>query len=97
MDPANPPNVLKGDRIRASWMAAHITCLAGVQTKFGATVKTVTGTVRHIRVDHPVAPTEMRLFIDPDEGYDGPYLNPPGCTCGTKHVEIRPQWVEARL
>jgi hypothetical protein len=98
MTPVNvPATIIKGDRIRASWFAAHLTCLAGVQTKFGAVSKTVTGTVRHVRGDHPVSPTEIRVYIDPDDDYAGPYANPPGCTCGTQHVELKPDWIEARL
>ncbi len=89
--------LFKGDRIRASWFSAKLTCLAGVQTKFGATQKTVTGIVRHIRVDDPVTPTGMRVYVDPDDGYVGPFINPPGCTCSTQHVELRPEWVEAKL
>lgn len=99
MDPVKPvaPLLFKGDRIRSAWFATRLTCLAGVQTKFGATLKRVTGVVRHIRVDDPVTPTEIRIYIDPDDGYAGSFVNPPGCTCSTRHVEIRPEWVEAKI
>lgn len=74
-----------------------MTCLAGVQAKFGAVAKSVTGVIRHIRVDDPVNPTEVRIYVDPDDGYEGSFINPPGCTCATQHVELRPEWVKAKL
>ena len=88
--------IVKGDRIRAAWFHATPTCLAGMQPKFGAVVKSVTGTIRHVRGDDPVNPVEVRVYVDPDDGYDGPYVNPPGCTCSTKHVEIKPEWIQEK-
>ncbi len=84
----------RGDRVRAQWFATHLTSLAGVQMKFGATPKEVVGTVRHIRGDHPTNPTEVRVFVDPDEGtYDGPKVDLVGCTCGHPHVELKSLWI----
>lgn len=83
----------KGDRVRAQWFSTHLSSLAGVQMKFGATVKEVVGTVRHIRVDHPTHPTSTRVYLDPDEPYDGPKVELVGCTCGHPHVELKPSWI----
>jgi hypothetical protein len=82
----------KGDRVRAQWFATHLTSLAGVQMKFGATIKDVVGTVRHIRGDHPIHPTEVRVYLDPDldSTYDGPKVDLVDCTCGHPHVELKP-------
>lgn len=63
-------NIVKGTRIRAEWFQASTVCLAGVQPKMGATACSVTGTVKHIRGDHPTNPTVIRLLVQPDAGGD---------------------------
>jgi hypothetical protein len=90
-------NVLKGDRIRASWLAVKPVCLAGVQPKLGGEVQTVTGVIRHIRCDDPMNPTEIRIYVDPDGEWTGSRVTPFGCECPTAHVEIQPEWVEAKI
>jgi hypothetical protein len=84
--------IQKGDWIRAQWLTVrdihgHPFSLAGVQDKRLATVGNVSGIVRHVRGDHPTAPTSVRLYIDPDEGQGT--VTPPGCSCGP-HVEVDP-------
>lgn len=93
MDPSPKTAYNKGDRVRAQWFAAHPTCLAGVQLKFGATAKEVVGTVRHIRGDHPTHPTTIRVYLDPDGPYDGPKVDLVGCKCGHPHVELNPNHI----
>ena len=86
-------DVVKGSRIKANWLKAHITCLAGVQMKLGATSEEVVGIVRHIRTDNLEDPKEIRFFIDPEGDFKGARVNVIGCTCGHPHIEIRPEWV----
>lgn len=88
---------VKGDRIRASWLACEPACLAGAQMKLGAKPMTVTGVVRHIRGDHPTNPTTIRVYVDPDGDWQGPTVEVVRCTCGHPHVELQPEWVEAIL
>ncbi len=90
-------NVLKGDRVRASWYAARLACLSGQQSKFGASQENLTGVVRHVRGDKPVDPTEVRLYVDPEGEHTFDLVHPHGCTCNTPHVEIRPEWIDAVL
>jgi hypothetical protein len=87
----------KGSRIRANWLDASLVALAGVQMKFGAKSREVVGVIRHMRGDHPTNPTEIRYYIDPDDGYVGPKKDLIGCTCGHPHVEIKPEWVSEIL
>ena len=60
----------KGTRVRAVWPEARPTSLAGVQMKFGATSREVTGVVEHLRGDHPTSPSpdSIRLLVRPDGG-----------------------------
>lgn len=91
-------NVVKGDRVRASWFVAKPVALAGMQMKLGADSVSVTGTIKHIRCDDPVNPKEIRIYIDPDGEWKGTRVEPFGCTCpGSAHVEILPEWIEAKL
>lgn len=60
----------KGDRVTAEWMETEPVALAGVQMKFGGTLKTVTGTVTHIRGDHPINPVEIDVCIKDDQGVE---------------------------
>lgn len=89
--------VTKGSRIRAQWFQAvdPPASLAGMQLKFGATKFDVVGIVRHVRGDHPTAPTQIRFYIDPVGDWDGPTTRPPGCTCANAHVEVNPDHVIA--
>lgn len=57
----------KGDRVTAEWMETKPVALAGVQMKLGGTLKTVTGTVTHIRGDHPTNPTSIGVCIKDDQ------------------------------
>jgi hypothetical protein len=66
----------KGDRVHAQWFQATDACLAGMQPKTGAILRDVTGIVRHIRGDHPTNPTEIRVWVEPDEGGDEVIVNP---------------------
>lgn len=89
----------KGDRVRARWLrsaALGTFSLAGAQVKLAASEIEVTGTVRHVRGDHPTDPSEVRLFLDCDRDADIPLVRPPGCTCPHGHVEIRPEWLLGR-
>lgn len=58
----------KGSRIVARWFEAELVPLAGIQTKTGAVERIVTGVVRHIRGDHPTAPTTVRLYVETESG-----------------------------
>lgn len=82
--------IAKGARIRAQWLVPRIVALAGVQLKFEATQREVVGVVRHVRGDHPTAPTVVKLYIDA-EGERGD-ATPHGCTCGP-HTEVDPAHV----
>jgi hypothetical protein len=66
----------KGDRIRAQWLQATDACLAGMQPKTGAVGMSVVGEVTHIRGDHPTNPTEIRVWVKPDDGGDEVVINP---------------------
>lgn len=72
------PQIVKGSRIHAQWLQVNdpLSCLAGVQTKVGATMRDVVGVVKHIRGDHPTDPTTIRLWVQPDEGGDEIIVNP---------------------
>ncbi len=83
-------NVVKGSRVRARWLATRHVGLAGAQVKFEGTWREVKGTVRHVRGDHPTAPTAVRLYLDA-EGEAGT-VTPEGCTCGP-HIEVDPKHV----
>jgi len=61
-------NIVKGTRIRAQWFNAQLTCLAGVQMKVGAELRVVVGTVRHLRGNPLANPTEIKLYIEADNG-----------------------------
>lgn len=91
--------IVKGSRIRASWFQAHLASLSGMQMKFGATGLTVTGVVRHLRGDDPVAPKEVRIYIDPDDPVPAGVekVQAYGCTCEGGHVELKLDWVKEIL
>lgn len=60
-----------GDTIRAKWFKASPLgsfSLAGNFMKFNATSHDVSGTVRHIRGDHPTEPTIIGVWIEHDSG-----------------------------
>jgi hypothetical protein len=81
-------NIVKGTRIRAQWFNAKLTCLAGVQMKVGADLQVVIGTVRHIRGNHPTNPTEIRLYVETDDGL-GVDCN----KCQVREIEVNPKHV----
>ena len=81
-------NIKKGTRIRARWFSANMACLAGSQPKFGATLHEVTGTVRHIRGDHPTEPKTIRLYVEADDGTGSPCGK-----CQVREVEVNPDHV----
>lgn len=66
----------KGDRVRATWLRATDASLAGMQPKVGAVQESVTGTVTHIRGDHPTNPTAIRVWVQPDDGGREVVVNP---------------------
>jgi hypothetical protein len=72
-------DITKGMRISAMWMDAKPVALAGVQMKFGATQRSVTGKITHIYGDHPTRPTKYTIVVAPEDG--GP------------EVEIHPTWI----
>lgn len=76
----NAAYLKKGDHVRARWFGdGKAVALAGVQMKFQVSEKTVEGTVTHIRGDHPVNPTKVEIWVQPDSGGD--------------EVVIKPEWV----
>ena len=90
--------IVEGSRIRASWYeaASPPASLSGMMFKIGAKLLCVKGTVRHVRGDHPTAPTAVALFIDPDPDprWTGPTTKPSGCTCDHAHVLVNLQHVD---
>lgn len=78
------PYITKGTRVLAHWLGnAKAVSLAGAQMKLQVREFVVTGTVRHLRGDHPTEPTKIDLYIEP-EGMVDPDLRqerPEGCTC----------------
>lgn len=79
--------VVKGNRIRASWLECYPICLSGMQMKLGAREMSVTGVVRHVRGDDPTNPKAVRLYVDAESGnYEGHTVE---CVkCGHDHVEV---------
>ena len=73
--------IVKGTRIHARWFQVTdlIPVLAGMQDKVTGEWRDVIGTVRHIRGDHPVNPTTIGLWVEPDGGGDEVVVD-------TKHV-----------
>lgn len=87
--------ITKGSRIRARWFKPKPLgsySIAGAQLKFVGDLVEVTGTVCHVRGDHPTNPTQTRFYIDPDQP-GLPTKRPEGCTCANEHVEIDPNHV----
>jgi hypothetical protein len=81
-------NIVKGTRIRARWFDAKLVSLSGVMPKVEATMREVTGTVRHIRGDHPTHPTVTRLYVEADDG-----LGDACGKCQVREVEVDPKHV----
>jgi hypothetical protein len=88
-------DIKKGSRIRADWIQVNDppSSLAGCMPKFGASGRSVTGVVRHVRGDHPTTPTVIFVYVDPDGPWDGPTVTPHGCTCDHKHVQVDPKHI----
>ena len=80
--------ITKGTHIRAQWFDAKLVSLAGMDMKTGATLRNVTGVVRHVRGDHPTAPTTVRIYIESDDG-----LGTPCGDCQVREVEVDPKHV----
>lgn len=80
--------VTKGTRIRAQWLDAHLASLAGVQMKTGAKMVVVTGTVRHVRSDHPTQPVNTTFFLDVEDGVNYEDHSTHCMKCGREHVEV---------
>lgn len=86
--------VKNGDRIEARWFGdCKPAALAGMQMKVQATEMAVTGTIKHVRGDHPVSPKVIRLYVDPEPTWSGVTVKPVGCTCDHEHVEVDPDHV----
>lgn len=83
----------KGARIRARWTETEMVSLAGMQMKVQLAEREVTGVVRHLRGDDPVAPTIVRLYVDPEAPWSGRTVRPHGCRCERAHVEVHPRHV----
>lgn len=78
--------VAKGDWIRAEWFkVGGSEGLSGSRLKVKAHRYEVRGVVKHIRGDHPIRPTSIRLFVEPDGGGDLVLVNPANVK------ELRPQ------
>lgn len=76
----------KDSRIRARWLASTPLgswSLPGCQPKTLVEEVVITGTVRHMRGDHPTAPTTVRLYVEPDGDVPAwlPRRRPHGCEC----------------
>lgn len=81
----------KGSRIRAEWFDAEPfkASLTGMQVKTTATVRSITGTVRHIRSnDEKFSPENATLFVESDDGSGNPCPK-----CGVNEVQVKPAWV----
>jgi len=64
-------NIVKGTRVQirvfvAQPFGSH--SLAGMMLKVSARQVEFSGTVRHVRGDHPTVPTKFALWVEPDEG-----------------------------
>lgn len=83
--------VSKGNRIEARWLGdGKVVPLAGMQLKLQVSERSVRGVVKHLRGDDPIAPSVIRLYVDPDESWTGPTVRPAGCSCDHEHVEVDP-------
>lgn len=96
----NPMNtyVTKGSRVAVGFFQADpigSKSIAGCMVKTTATRIAFTGTVAHVRGDHPTDPTKVVVFVTPDAGYDGQTMTPAGCTCTQGHIAVDPAHVTA--
>jgi hypothetical protein len=82
--------ITKGSRVRAQFFRVKqpLASLTGVQMKVTGDFVEVVGTIRHFRGDDPVSPRVVKIYLDPDGEYDGPWVRPDGCTCPDPHVEV---------
>jgi len=88
--------VTKGQRVRVSALFAYPTALAGAGLKFGAKLREFDGVVRHVRGDHPVTPTKIRAWIEPDAPVDGATVE--YCDkCGVNEIVVDPGSIVAVL
>jgi hypothetical protein len=83
--------IRKGDRIR--WSEVTVPAPAGAQMKVQLVRRA--GIVRHVRGNDPVAPTSVRIYVDPDDGAGD--VRPPRCECVQAHVELDPETIPIDL
>jgi hypothetical protein len=76
----------KGNRVLVKEWKVRPVPLTGMQMKFGADVKQFTGTVRHIRSDHPTEPTTIHVWVEPDDNPEG--LGKYCERCKVKEIEV---------
>ena len=92
--------IVKGSRVRAKFFKTKpigTYSIAGMQMKFIGDEVEIIGVVRHIRGDDPVAPKEVRVYIDREEGVELPLVHPQGCLCEKGHAELKLDWIKAIL
>ena len=88
-------SITKGSRVRVQILRAlplGTWSLAGVQLKTAAESVDFTGTCRHFRGDHPTAPTEIRIYVEPDEAIDWPRVEVCDCHPGGL-VEVKAEQI----
>lgn len=63
-------DVVKGTKVKVSRLKVSDKpkALAGNNLKFGAKQEDFEGVVRHIRGNHPINPTSIRLWVEPVSG-----------------------------
>ncbi len=79
----------KGVRVRARISNVTMPSLAGMQMKVQLEVHNVIGVIRHIWApDMTYARADIRLALDPDEGYEDVETRDEGCSCGPGHKHV---------
>jgi hypothetical protein len=68
--------VAKGDHVAARWLGQTSGALGGSQIKVAAVECRVRGIVTHVRGNHPISPTSIRVWVRPDEGGDEVVIDP---------------------
>ncbi len=98
------PWIEKGTRVRARWFKPKelgTWSLTGFQMKLTGNFVEITGTVRHIRGDHPTEPKEVMFYVEPEGEVPAEVTRkrPFGCTCEghDKLVEVNSNWVRQIL
>lgn len=83
----NPFSIQKGSRIHVSGFISKplgTYSIAGAQLKFVGDMVDVRGTVAHVRGDDPIAPKQVGVWVNPDDGYEG--ATDPCEKCGVPHA-----------